>query len=827
LKHGFFTLIVTALGATLASPALHAAPEPESAALQPKIYVGVYLSDISDFDLTKGRFNADLQLWVKWLGSETVPDVALANGDVEQRTEVARESDGDWRSVRWRVQGAFRGTFPLHRFPLDHQQLKIQLELPAGRGELVPDLAGSGMAPAFSITGWLYEPYFRAEKSRSAYYSDFGSVSREGQPRQVKAVTFTVELKRPILAYLIKFMLPLAIIITMALLACFIRGDQIEVRAGIGITALLSCVAFQFSQAENLPNVPYLMMVDKVFFAAYVIISATLIESVVVFNLYDEHPRLTTRIDRSSYVLVPLVVAISGTLFIRSFTRVEAPDRTAAAADAKQPAANSARDELVVTTASLRSLHIMGISRGLLRRGLTYEVEGKRVAHLAEAVPELTNEHVRFLPDGGMVVLWRLRPGLRWSNGSPITSADLAFSALLPENPARKRITVLDDRTVEIEFGERVSNNLEAFALYPKKPTQAIYKDKGRKGLTEWLRTNAPPGDGPYLLETFEANKVLLLRRNPHFAGPRPPIQRIRLTVDPRTVAEKMKAGDAHLASLVGPTSYAALAAWPGATARSAPVERIYFLQPDLNTPPYNNLQVRKALLHAVNRAVAGEHLFGEDTVVAHSYRPAWVEDHEPGVETYPYDPDRARQLIKAAGLKLPLPIRILARKQPKGAPERMFLERAIEDLKAAGFAVELEWFSGSPFKKWLAGDHGALLFYLKTGSDASLFWNVPYDQKKGHFITDQPSRLFSEKLVGMYRRYKSSLFEERRISLSRQMQLEWSKSLPLIPLLNGISRSVHAADLVGWAPARGKDYWWNVETWHFKRPAKPAPEKP
>ena len=50
--------------------------------------------------------------WVLALDSGRVTDYGIL--EIE-------EADGEWRSARWRVQGTFRGTFPLHHFPFDPQ----------------------------------------------------------------------------------------------------------------------------------------------------------------------------------------------------------------------------------------------------------------------------------------------------------------------------------------------------------------------------------------------------------------------------------------------------------------------------------------------------------------------------------------------------------------------------------------------------------------------------------------------------------------------------------------------------------------------------------
>ena len=45
-----------------------------------RVYVGVFLSDVSDFDLKAGRFKADLRMWLKWSGDDKVPNVTFENG---------------------------------------------------------------------------------------------------------------------------------------------------------------------------------------------------------------------------------------------------------------------------------------------------------------------------------------------------------------------------------------------------------------------------------------------------------------------------------------------------------------------------------------------------------------------------------------------------------------------------------------------------------------------------------------------------------------------------------------------------------------------------
>lgn len=53
--------------------------------------------------------------------------------------------------------------------------------------ELVPDLAGSGIASTFSVTGWHYEPKFQPRVRHMVYASDLGTIEQEGRSTKIRA----------------------------------------------------------------------------------------------------------------------------------------------------------------------------------------------------------------------------------------------------------------------------------------------------------------------------------------------------------------------------------------------------------------------------------------------------------------------------------------------------------------------------------------------------------------------------------------------------------------------------------------------------------------
>jgi ABC-type transport system substrate-binding protein len=779
---------------------------------QPRVYAGVYLSDISGFDLKEGRFEADLQVWVKWRGAAEPPPIQLVNGEVAERTEVARENDGDWRSVRWRVQGTFRGTFPLQDFPFDTQEIPIELGLPVEHGRLLPDLSGSGMADRFSVTGWLYEPWFRAEVEERRLPSDLGSVALEGRPHASTVAAFVVELRRPLAAYAIKFMVPLGIILAMALLAAFIPPPDLEVRSGIGVTALLSCVAFHVSQADSLPEVSYLVSADKLFLGSYVLILLTLIETVVAYRMIDRVPALSRRLDVAARVAVPFA-ALAGALVI-----LYAPK---AAATSTPPMARpappvSARSELRVATNQLASLNTNNFF-ALVRRGLLHlEPSGERRPHLVVEAPAMTNDLVRFLPDGGMRVRWTLREGVRFSDGTPITPADVAFSASIYDEPGRAAVTIVDERSTDVVYRDRRAAYLKGFVLHSMRALEGTFEKGGFEAITKRLTTDSPPGDGPYVLQSFEPNVSAVFVMNPYFDGPRPAIETIRFRAYATSVdsANALLAGEVDFIYTLSMTGVDVLAGKPGVTVASQNADLLAFLQPDVSRPPFDDARVRRALLLGLDRQAIAERNFGPYGRIAHGYRDEKAADH---VDTprLPYDLAKAKALLAEALPRGAGKVTLFALEADANTPHMRTVEAIRSDLRALGFEVELV-VAKSVLDRVQAGDHGGLVFFSRRDpSGIAPYWNVPY--AKGRWQVSLPIRLFDEALVEEVARHETTLFEERQRVISGRLQRAFAEKLPILPLAFGSPNAAHVTEVAGYSPGGEASPWWNVERWHFR----------
>ncbi|MEM9967051.1 MAG: extracellular solute-binding protein [Pseudomonadota bacterium] len=160
-------------------------------------------------------------------------------------------------------------------------------------------------------------------------------------------------------------------------------------------------------------------------------------------------------------------------------------------------------------------------------------------------------------------VIFRMRPEARFSDGSPVTAHDVAFShnLLLDEglksyaDAVRKRIPaveVLDDHTVKFFFADGISrrsliDQVGGVPVWPKdwfEANNASLKDT-------WVET--PPGSGAYVIKDVDFSRRIVLERDPNYWGKDLPINvgrhnfdRIRLEIfsDDTAAFEAFKAGE-------------------------------------------------------------------------------------------------------------------------------------------------------------------------------------------------------------------------------------------------------------------------------------------
>ena len=205
------------------------------------------------------------------------------------------------------------------------------------------------------------------------------------------------------------------------------------------------------------------------------------------------------------------------------------------------------------------------------------------------------------ISDDGKTFTFKMRPGIVFPSGNPMTAEDAAFSLqraiILDKSPAfiltqfgftadnvRDKIKAVDDMTLVIETDQAYAPTFVLYCLtatissiVDKKVVMA-HEENGDLG-HKWLRTNYA-GVGPFKLRAWKPNESLTLDRNDDYWGGAPAMKRVitRHIVEPATQQLLLEKGDIDIARNLGPDQLESLRKNPDIAIQEGVKGAIYYL---------------------------------------------------------------------------------------------------------------------------------------------------------------------------------------------------------------------------------------------------------
>lgn len=247
--------------------------------------------NIYDLNMDEHSFYADFYIWFRWRGDldptnfEFVNQIekwSMTSGISGDEADTLLADGANYRI--YRVEGRFFHSFLLGRFPLDHHDLDIQIEHPEYTAEeiiFVPDTTQLLIRPSLKLVGWQ-DLSAKMRHMVHDYGTDFG---KPGAPSQCYSnLSFIVTLKRPVSFFFLKMFLPLAVVMLVSLGALLLHPSYIDTRSALPIGGLLTAVFLQQSYSSALPDTGYMVLMDKIYLLAYVLVSLILLQVIASGN---------------------------------------------------------------------------------------------------------------------------------------------------------------------------------------------------------------------------------------------------------------------------------------------------------------------------------------------------------------------------------------------------------------------------------------------------------------------------------------------------------------------------------------------------------------
>ena len=261
--------------------------------------------------------------------------------------------------------------------------------------------------------------------------------------------------------------------------------------------------------------------------------------------------------------------------------------------------------------------------------------------------------------------------------------------------------------------------------------------------------TEHPTGTGPFKFESYDkaANTITLVRNDQYWGEPAK-LDRLIFKVIPDENARKQElaAGTIDGYDYPSPADYGTLKDQGHQVLIRDPFSILYLGINTKNTPELRDIRVRQAIAHAVDRESLVRTKMPEGSAVADEFVPPTVAGYTPDVQKYPYDPEKAKQLLAEAGaqnmtLDFYYPTEITRPYMPN--PADLFSAMAA-NLEAVGITVNpvaRPWNGGYKDDVQKAGSHDLhMLGWTGDYNDAGNFVGTFFGREKAEFGPQDPA---------------------------------------------------------------------------------------
>jgi peptide/nickel transport system substrate-binding protein len=419
------------------------------------------------------------------------------------------------------------------------------------------------------------------------------------------------------------------------------------------------------------------------------------------------------------------------------------------------------------------------------------------------------------IPDP-LTYVFHLRHGVRFHDGRPLTSRDVkwTFDSIL--NRAVRttktgtyrfvdRIEAPDDRTVVFHLNEpwaallwNVSN--DAIGIVPYGSDAEFYRH--------------PVGSGPFRLVRAEQDREVVIERNDQYWGKSARLAAVRFVVVPDTTTRALElrkgSADVEINALTA-DMVLALKRDPNLQVEQTPGTIFTYLALNLRDPILKDVRVRQALAYAIDRRPMIHYLWRDQARPANSILPpqSWAYDAQ--VRSYAYDPQRARDLLDAAGYKAVNGVRFrLTMKASTEETTRLMAAVLQQQLRQVGIDLDIHTYEFATFFsdvvkgafqlysiRWIGGNNDPDIFQYVFHSA----YTPPKGANRSYYANPE-----MDKLIDEGRRETDP--QKRKVIYARVQQL-LAEDLPYIDLWYLDNVLVHSRRVtnIGVGPAGNYDF--------------------
>jgi hypothetical protein len=243
-----------------------------------RVQVGIFLLNVGRLDTSTGTYTMDFYLTMRCDRPCDPEPFELANGRItfQQLQEVLPNYKA------FRIQAALSVGMDLRRYPFDRHSLGLVLEdSNRDSSALVysADPQRSLFAADLQVAGWELSPGGVKARVEPQYYLIFDQTYSH--------YVASIEIHRPLIASLVKGLLPAVIMTMCGLISLLMSADKFNQRLSLSTSSLLGTVIYHLTMTSAIPPVAYLTFADRFMIGNYSCLLLTVVTTMLLMHFID------------------------------------------------------------------------------------------------------------------------------------------------------------------------------------------------------------------------------------------------------------------------------------------------------------------------------------------------------------------------------------------------------------------------------------------------------------------------------------------------------------------------------------------------------------
>ena len=407
--------------------------------------------------------------------------------------------------------------------------------------------------------------------------------------------------------------------------------------------------------------------------------------------------------------------------------------------------------------------------------------------------------------EDGLTWRFNLRKGVKFHDGTPFNAEAVLFSLNRQHDPNHpfhnvggsytywsytglteivEKIAAPDAYTVQIILKRPYAPFIYTIAMTP-------FSIVSPTALQKWKADfrNHPVGTGPFKFVRWDREDKVVLEANTDYWEGRPPLDRIILRSIPDNSVRliELQNGSIHAMEFPNPDDLPQIRADDRLRIIEQPGMNVGYLAMNLDKKPFDNLKVRLAVNHAINKHQIITQLYQGMGIPAKNPIPPTMWSYDDSIEEYTYDPAKAKALLTEAGYPDGFETTLWALPVPRPyIPDGSALAAAIQsDLRRVGIKAKIVTFDwGTYLEKTKNGEHDtAMLGWSADLGDPDNFFYHLLSKEAAKKPAGNIAFYRSDEMQEVLVEAQSTTNQAKRIELYKRAQGLFHRDSPWVPL--------------------------------------------